>query len=52
MMTSNDAVVAYATDCRVLAVIIGCSTALAIQIMTERLVRRRYMEETNGADEA
>jgi len=39
MMTSYDAVVAYATERRVLAVMAGCITALIIQILTYRILK-------------
>jgi uncharacterized membrane protein YgaE (UPF0421/DUF939 family) len=37
MMSVNGAVVANATERRVLAVVIGCTTALAVRILAERL---------------
>jgi len=37
MMSSTSDVVAYATESRVLAVIIGCSTALAVRMAADRI---------------
>lgn len=50
-MSVGGAVVAYAAERRVLAVLIGCTTALAVRILFERIVQRLRLGIT-GSDPA
>src|SRR5262249_4456664 len=49
MMSVGDAVVAQATERRLLSVFIGCSTALAVYVVTEQLRKRLRVPAGQGA---